>query len=299
MDPEADDLLRSDHLEYIDLALDRALAADLAVIVDIHSTSLAAADAADYSAALEDPQFVELFIAFWESFGAYLSDRDPEMVFFEPINEPVFLDHPQDWPPIQERLVAAIRAVAPEHTLIASGAEWSHLEQLLALEPLDDPNIVYNFHFYEPFLFTHQGATWSWWAVVSMRQVPYPSSPEAVEPALALVRDEEVRGYIAWYGEERWDVAALDELIGEAAAWAEEHGGLRVICGEFGVHKPYAPPEDRAQWHHDVVVTFEKYGIGWAMWEYDGNFGLVERSGGVTEVDEALAEAMGLSLSAP
>jgi endoglucanase len=298
MDPAATDLLRAEHLQYIDLALDRALAADLAVIVDIHSVSLAASDASDYSAGLEDPAFADVFITFWESFAAYLSDRDPDMVFFEPMNEPVFLDHPQDWLPIQERLLYAIRASAPEHTLIASGAEWSGLDQLLALQPLDDPNLVYNFHFYEPFLFTHQGATWTWWVVESLRQVPYPSSPDAVEPALALVRDDEVRQELAWYGEERWDAEALDALISQAAVWAENNGGLRVICGEFGVHKPYAPPEDRVQWHHDIVATFEKYGIGWALWEYDSSFGLVERRGGDTKIDVALAEAMGLTVGA-
>lgn len=297
MDPDAPDLLRTENLPYIDLALDLALAADLAVIVDIHSTSEAAAEAAVYGADLEDPNFAELFTAFWESFAAYLSDRDPEMVFFEPINEPGFVDHTEDWPPLQERLVYAVRFAAPEHTVIASGAAWSGLDQLVTLEPLDDPNIVYNFHFYEPFLFTHQGAGWTWWVVEPLRDVPYPSSPEAVEPALAMVRNEEVRDYLTWYSEERWDVESLDAMIAQAATWAADNGGLRVICGEFGVHKPYAPPEDRAQWHHDVVATFEKYGIGWALWEYDGNFGVVERRGGETVIDAALAEAMGLNSS--
>lgn len=295
MDPEADDLLRHDRLAFIDMALDRALAADLAVIVEIHSTSIEAAEAADYTADLEDPAFAEMFIAFWESFGAYLSARDPEMVFIEPVNEPVFLGHTQDWLPLQERLVAAIRAVAPEHTLIASGAEWSHVDQLVKLEPLDDPNIVYNFHFYEPFVFTHQGATWSWWAVAPMRAVPYPSSPEAIEEALRLTFDDDAKPYIVNYGDERWDIDTLDEWISRAVTWADDHGGLRLYCGEFGVHKPYAPPEDRAQWHHDVVTVFERYDIGWAMWDYDSNFGLVERSGGETIIDKALVEAMGLN----
>jgi endoglucanase len=296
MDEESDDLLRHDNLQYIDMALDRALANDLAVLVDIQSTTRPRAGASNYSAGLEDPEFVELFIVFWESFGAYLNTTDPEMVFLEPMNEPMFLFNPQGWVSIQERLLSAIRGVAPEHTLIATGSRWSRLEQFVMLEPLDDPNIVYNFHFYEPMLFTHQGADWSFFPYLkSIRQVPYPSSPDAMEPALAAVHDDALRNVLILYGESRWDAAKLKDTIGRAAAWAEANGGLRLLCDEFGVYKRYASPADRAQWHHDVVAAFEYYGIGWAMWEYDRTFGLVELRNGGTVIDDVLAEALGLN----
>jgi len=204
LDRSQPDLLNPDRLAVLDHALDGILAADLAVIVDLHSTSLADSDAAVYSAALEgDPAFVDLFAAFWKSLAAHLSVRDPEYVFIEPMNEPVFQDDPQAWLPIQERLIAVIRASAPQHTLIATSALWSGLDTFLRLTPVSDPNVVYNFHYYEPFIFTHQGAAWTWFAVIGLSDVPYPSSPEAVQPVLKRVGDPTVAGFIRDYGEER------------------------------------------------------------------------------------------------
>ena len=40
--------------------------------------------------------------------------------------------------------------------------------------------MIYTFHDYEPFPFTHQGATWTDPAVAPLRDVPYPSTPENV-----------------------------------------------------------------------------------------------------------------------
>src|SRR6266511_4738400 len=89
---------------------------------------------------------------------------------------------------IQGKLITAIRAGAPQHTIIASGHRWSGPYELLFLEPYADRNIIYNFHFYEPFAFTHQGATWAGANVAFYKEVPYPSSPEGVSKMLDTVQ---------------------------------------------------------------------------------------------------------------
>ena len=47
---------------------------------------------------------------------------------------------------------------------------------LLAQPPLADGNVIYNFHFYDPHEFTHQGAYWDapWWSY--MHGIPYPAT---------------------------------------------------------------------------------------------------------------------------
>ena len=267
---------------------------DLAVIIDLHSTSLADSDAANYSGALEDPAFVDVFVQFWQAFATHLKQYDPERVFFGPMNEPVFEDDPSAWLPIQERLLTAIREVAPEHTLIATGALWSSRETLLEMTPLADPNIIYDFHFYDPFVFTHQGASWTWDAVESMRDVPYPSSPEAVQDAADKLRNDEAKAAVLDYGQQRWDAAKVEAEIARVADWAAENK-VRIICTEFGTYRPYAPDGDRALWIHDTRTAFEKYGIGWAMWEYDKSFGVVLQSGSRPIVDQPVAAALGLN----
>lgn len=296
-DESSPDLLNHDNLKHVDSGFDRLLEHDLAIIVDLHSTSIADSNASNYSGALEDPEFVDLFIRFWKSFAAHLKDRDPEMVFFGPMNEPVFEDDPSAWLPIQERLLTAIREVAPEHTLIATGALWSSRETLLEIEPYADPNIVYDFHFYEPFVFTHQGATWTWDAVAVMRNVPYPSNPENVAPLLDGLPDES-RQALEYYGQELWDGERINAEIARVAEWAKANN-VRLICTEFGVLGDFAPPADRVQWTLDIRTAFEEYGIGWSMWEYDSSFGLVTRSGSRRILDQDLANALGLNVIAP
>ena len=131
------------------------------MVVDLHSISQREGGS-NYSGPLgEDEKFTETFIQFWSRFAKHLSRHDPERVFLEPMNEPVFRQKEDQWPPIQERVIQAIRENAPRHTILATGASWSNIHTFVKLTPLADKNIIYNFHFYEPHIFTHQGATWS------------------------------------------------------------------------------------------------------------------------------------------
>lgn len=270
---ESEDMLDAANLALLDQGIRQLHDAGLAVVIDLHSTSLADSDAANYSGALEDPAFVEVFTAFWRNFAAHLSQYDPDMTFLQLMNEPVFYDDPDAWVPILTEIAAAAREGAPEHTLIADTAHWSSIDTLTALTPLDDPNIIYDFHFYEPFPFTHQGATWSMDEVVSLRDIPYPSSPEALALFVERADSASQRSMLVDYGQERWDRQRMADYMQPAFDWAQEHG-VRVINTEFGVHQPYAPAEDRARWIQDAREIMEANGVGWAMWDYDSNFGM-------------------------
>lgn len=293
--PQDDDLLNDGRLALISEGVARVQAAGLAVVIDIHSTSLADSDAANYSGALEDPVFVDEFAAFWGSFAAHwAATTDPEMTFLEVMNEPVFYDDPSAWLPIQERLVGVIRAAAPDHTIIVSAARWKGIHTLIEMPLLADVNVVYDFHFYEPFVFTHQGATWSSDEVVNLRGVPYPAHPQSIAPILES-HSEADRNTLDYYGRTFYDQGAAAARIIEAVNWAWNNQ-VRVICTEFGVHSPYAPPEDRARWHQDMREIFEANNVGWAVWDYDANFGIVTReTDGVTPIPAMIA-ALGLTL---
>jgi endoglucanase len=67
-----------------------------------------------------------------------------------------------------------------------------------------------------------------------------------------------------------------------------------LICNEFGVHRPYADPQDRARWITDVRTALEHHAIGWTMWDYSGNFGVVTKEDGKTTPDEGTVKALGL-----
>ncbi|MBN1201043.1 MAG: cellulase family glycosylhydrolase [Anaerolineae bacterium] len=295
MDSDAPDLLAADYVAALDRALAMILAEDLAVMVDLHATSMDHPTNIFSGALEDDPTFIDQFEAFWRSFAAHLSRYDPEMVFLEPLNEPVFEGDADPWFAMQRCLLGAIRESAPAHTLVATGTYWSHIYQFVNLDPLDDPNIIYNFHFYEPFVFTHQGAAWTPLEVMTrLHDVPYPSSPERVAPLIEQQDDTTAQYMLEAYGKQAWDAEAIARTLGQAAQWAKQHNA-RVICNEFGAYRLYTPPEDRVQWIHDTRTALEQYGFGWAMWELDGTFGLMSaRSNTGMIVDTAVAAALGL-----
>jgi len=278
--------IASDELNYLDAAvkmiLDRGLAVEINIFADSEfKTKLAA-----------DDEFVEQFADFWRALAAHYASLDAERVFFEILNEPEGRDRYR-WYGVEAKLATAIREGAPGNTIIATGAHWSDDDDLVFLEPLRDANVIYAFHFYESHLFTHQGATWSSNFWHELKGVPYPSTPENVQAAAAELPDAVHRLQVVRYGLDRWNAERIDGEIGQVAAWAERWG-VPVECDEFGVYRQNADPEDRAAWLRDVRTALEKRGIGWAMWEYHGGFGVVTAKNGQTTPDEATVKALGL-----
>jgi endoglucanase len=276
----------AEYLGYLDAAVKMILDHGLGVVIDLHPES-------DFKTRLaKDDDFVEQFADFWRALAAHYSTWDADRVFLEILNEPEFTDRYR-WLGVQAKLASAIREGAPRHTIIAAGARWSNDDELVFQEPLHDPNIVYNFHFYEPHLFTHQGATWgaNYWHW--LRGVRYPSSPESAERVAALVPDEVNRLQVIRYGHEHWDAARVEAEMKQAAEWARRRG-VPLVCNEFGVYREYAGPQDRAAWLRDVRTAFERNGIGWTIWDYSGSFGVVAKNDGKAVADDKVLRALGM-----
>jgi len=285
------DRIPADYLGYLDRAVQMILDQGLAVIIDIHPDS-------DFKQKLTtDDSFVEQFEDYWRALARRYAATNPDLVAFEILNEPEFHDRYR-WQGVQAKLAVAIREGAPQHAIIVAGAYWSSESELLFFDPLHDANIIYNFHFYEPHIFTHQGATWSTNYVHYLKDLPYPSTPENVQAAAALLPDAVNRLQAIHYGLDRWNAARIDGEIGQVAAWAKRWN-VPVTCNEFGVYRQAANPQDREAWISDVRTTLEKYGIGWTMWDYSGGFGVVTKQEGRPAVADPLTvKALGLKMPA-
>lgn len=282
-DPES---LPDDYLAHLDWAIEEFLERDIAVIVEIHTSG-------EFVERLEeDDAHVENVAAFWRGFAAHLSQYDPDWLFLELLNEPR-VSNAERWNWVVRELASAAREGAQEHTIVVSGHGWSNDLRLMELEPLDDPNLVYNFHFYTPHSFTHQGASWGADFWPELRHMPFPSTPENIQDSLEATDDERAESIVRHYGEEKWNEERLRERIAEVAAWGEEHG-LRLTCNEFGIYHARVPREDGLRWLTAVREAFEDHGIGWAMWDYRGGFRVVERENGTVTPDEGVLEALGL-----
>jgi hypothetical protein len=173
---------------------------------------------------------------------------------------------------MQDSLVAAVRAVAPEHWLLLSGPSWGSHWGLEHAPPMRDHRSIVGVHFYEPAVFTHQGATWTqqrW--LEDARDIPFPWDGSTCR---------------AWVGSAAptW---ACDRV--SVSGWSEHWGYIRragqrlqrpLWIGEFGVHCS-APAADRHRWLAKVLRSSEATPgvIGTSVWAIDECFGLDWPSG--------------------
>lgn len=245
---------------------------------------------------LNDPATLTAASAFWWSLSKQLSARLPSsMLVFEVLNEPGNDDAAASLK-VMQNLAGAVRDAAPAYTIAVAGHKYSSIDELLALQPFQDQNLVYTFHFYEPFNFTHQGATWGWPMWAKFHGFPYPSSVEALAPVLPTL-DASARSDAAWYGQQGWNRAKLATLLDRVAEWKNKNK-VPVWCGEFGVVKTYAPPGSREAWLRDSRELMEARGIAWTHFDFSQHMGLVDGAQGARRWNRGAVEALGMQAPA-
>jgi endoglucanase len=285
--PRGADGLNAEFMTRLDRALDTILADGMAVQVDLHPEE-------PYKQGIRSNNTsVDRLVQLWRRLAAHYANRDPERVFFEIMNEPEEND-PYRWAGVQTRVASVIREVAPRHTIIATGPNYSDIVDLLTQHPLPDGNVIYNFHFYDPHEFTHQGAGWgaSYW--IYEHGIPYPPTDDSMQELVKQVPDPADRYKLENYWLDHWDAHRIRLMIDEANAWAHDNN-VPLICNEFGAYREVTAPASRLAWLHDVRTALEADGIGWAMWDYHNGFGVaVKDASGKSVVDPDTVEALGL-----
>ena len=178
--------------------------AGLKVVVDMHLIP-ASGRSVGMGEVMDDPEMFDRYVELVRTLAHALSNEDPAMVAFEPMNEPVVDcddDHTNLWPDRLQRLYAAARASATRLTIVLTGACYSGAEALAKVDPkaIPDDNVIWTFHSYDPFLLTHQGATWTGDFIQYVTGLPFP--PYAVprselDAALEAIR-QRIRDGASW-----------------------------------------------------------------------------------------------------
>ncbi len=247
----------------------------LRVLLDLHKTYGYMFDTAvvpDPDRFFHDPELQATFVRLWEVLAkryGHLTDQ----VAFELLNEVNNPAAAEIWNGIAARCIEAIRAIAPESWILIGGVNHNSVTRVPLLDPPHDRRIVYNFHCYEPLMFTHQRAPW----VSGMPKdfvMPYPDTKARYKKAARELNRWLVNADAP--GDDKMISAAyFDELFRPALAHAEKYD-VPLYCGEYGVIDQ-ADPADTVRWFRDIHQVFEKYGIGRAVWTYkQRDFGLVD-----------------------
>ena len=266
---EEDGTLREFGFSYVDRAIEWCKKYGLNIVLDLHKTQGFIFDDENYIGFFADSELQERFCVLWEEFAkryGHLTD----MAAFELLNEVTDPEFSPVWNSISTKAIERIRAIAPDIRILL-GSYWNNsIDALKDLDLPHDENVIYNFHCYEPLIFTHQAAGW----VKQMNKdyrIGYPGDvkqylKDAADLEMAYMDHTETAGekYSAEYFIRRF----------EAAVKLCEERGTSLYCGEYGVID-IATPEDTLNWYKDINAAFEHFGIGRAAWSYKKmNFGL-------------------------
>lgn len=262
-------------LRHIDDCVEWCAVAGLNVLLDLHKAYGYTFDPLDSDADREiffhDGALQARFIALWRRLAERYGNRGD--VAFDLLNEVVSPNVCDAWNDIADRAIAAIREIAPDVWIVVGGVRYNNVRSVPLLAPPHDARVVYNFHCYEPMIFTHQKAYWVAGMPADL-DVAYPDRMERYE-ALSEQLSFDLAGAIA--GQK---VRALGPQFFEAlfapALEAAERNGAPLYCGEYGVIDQ-APTADTLRWMRDISAVFNRHGIGRALWNYKRkDFGLID-----------------------
>jgi endoglucanase len=270
------------HMDFT--ALDRAIAMagqyGLPVILDLHPGG-------DLVETLEQYPWAEAqYTALWKTLAERYRAIPDDALSFELLNEPQYYRAEARWTRLTERLLATIRALSPTRTVVIGAPHGSEIDGLPYLQPVTDDHVIYSFHFYEPYIVTHQGIHMGFEdkMIRAFRNLPYPSdlankaasfyAPNANNAAQA---QNEFYDYIS----APWDAEYMASRIKIAQDWATAHH-VQIVCGEFGALRNHIDPASRYRWIHDARAAMDAGGIGWEIWDYTDLFGIAVPVGATT-----------------
>lgn len=242
-----------------------------------------------------DPQIGQILVKVWPQIAQRYKDRS-DYILYEVLNEPHGITN-QLWGDIQQDVIDAIRAVDTKHTIVVGPSGYNSYNDLNQLPVYSDNNLLYTFHFYDPFMFTHQGASWNTPSMVSLAGVPFPYDAATMPPCPPDLVGTWVEQALNQYPSQG-NVAYVQSLLDIAVNFRNSRN-INIFCGEFGVYIPNSDTAGRVYWYGVVKDYLEANNIPWTIWDYKGSFGLFEK--GSHEIFESdlnvpLLNALGLNV---
>ena len=197
----------------------------------------------------KDEEALRAFCFHWEAFAQRYRGIPSERLSFDLVNEPpnatadgmTRADHEN----VVRTTHKAIRDVDPERLVVADGLSWGNQP----LPELADLDLAQSCRAYAPMNISHYRASW-----VNSEGWPEPTWPG------------DLHG-------EKWDRGRLEEHY---APWIEiARRGVGVHCGEGGAFS-FTPHEVFLGWFRDVLDILTLNGIGYALWNFRGSFGVMD-----------------------
>lgn len=250
----------------VDALVNFAAAQGLGAIVNIHHFDEFTADPAAQT---------EKFYKLWEQIATRYAGR-PDTVAFELLNEPMGAATTALLNPIYAEAIRRIRTTNPNRTVFIGPGNYNSISQLTALNlPADDANLIVTVHSYDPFLFTHQGATWTGDSTATTGVI-YPGPPGT--PLSPRAPSSNLPWVVEWL--QRYNTAPREQNPSSKAAFVgnlemakmwSDYYGRPIHVGEFGCYE-MADAASRANFYREMREEMDRLGLGWAMWDWKAGF---------------------------
>ena len=229
-------------LDQVQKTVDQALHEGLKVILDSHH----------FAPIHTDPLAAQPWhTAVWAQIAPRFKDYPTDRLWFELENEPHDKFDDSNLRAVLDPALAAVRKSNPTRPVIIGGQKWSGIDSLATLTLPDDPNVYPTFHYYDPFDFTHQGASW-------------------VAPNIPPVGRQ--------YGTQA-DARLLETDVAKIKAYAARTD-LMPFMGESGAYEAHIPLAQRVAYTRAVHDAFVPAGIPVCQWAYANTFPFYDRKAG-------------------
>ncbi len=195
---------------------------------------------------------IEAFCHQWRHFAERYADLAPEAMSFNLLNEPpepgYFEMEMADYQRVMNTAASAIHQVDPDRRIIIDAVRWGRRPSM----DTDALPYAQSCRGYEPAGISHYQASW-----VDGETFDEPRWP----------------GALGWERRHRWDRSRLEE---DFEPWVEMlKRGVGVHCGEFGCYNR-TPHGVALAWMTDLLEILRERGIGWALWNLRGPFGILD-----------------------
>jgi endoglucanase len=260
-------------LKFLDAAVDWAEKYELYLIIDNHSFD---------PVVRTDENVDRILLPVWEQIAQRYKDRS-DYIVYEILNEPHGISD-RRWGEIQGMAIDAIRKHDTKHSIIVGGTDYNSIGKMPSIPKYKDDKLIYTFHFYDPHLFSHQGATWGEPSMAPLRDLPFPYDRSRMPKFPSELRGTWLEGAFNNYGIDA-QPERLYRTLNRVVTFANE-ANVPVFCGEFGIYMIQSPPEDRALWYKIATDALDRRNISRTSWDYYGGFGIFnEHFGGDFDYD--------------
>lgn len=207
----------------------------------------------------KDHEAQQAFYTHWEMWAKRLKNISPKLLSFDLVNEPCYKEDMNDqfcpstaipgetYRKVAQGCLDVIHKHTPDRLVVADGNQGGSL----VTPELEDLPIAQSCRGYYPHYVSHYRASWVW---KNPDDAPMPSWPGMID------------------GKE-FNRKVLEDFY---QPWIDlVKRGVGVHCGECGCYRE-TPHEVFLAWFNDQLDILTSYGIGWGLWNFRGDFGLLD-----------------------